>query len=154
MIAVALKGLAARKMRAALTALAVVIGVAMVSGTFILTDTMLKSFNGLFSDSTAQTDAVIHGKEIVKTSTNDSGVTIPESLLAKVRALPQVEAAGGSVSPGGANSADIIGSDGKSVARESMGSSYEDADARFSPLKIKHGRSPHGAGEVAIDAGT
>ena len=50
MIAVALKGLAARKVRALLTALAVVIGVSMVSGTFILTDTMQKSFNGLFSD--------------------------------------------------------------------------------------------------------
>ena len=48
MIGVALKGLAGRKIRALLTAFAVVIGVSMVSGTFILTDTMQKSFNGLF----------------------------------------------------------------------------------------------------------
>ena len=81
MIGVALKGLAARKIRALLTALAVVIGVAMVSGTFILTDTMLKSFTGLFTASTANTDAVVSGKEIVKNSTNGSGVTIPASLL-------------------------------------------------------------------------
>ena len=54
MIAVALKGLAGRKVRALLTALAVVIGVSMVSGTFILTDTMQKSFNGLFTDRVGQ----------------------------------------------------------------------------------------------------
>ena len=51
MIAVALKGLAGRKIRALLTAFAVVIGVSMVSGTFILTDTMQKSFDGLFTAS-------------------------------------------------------------------------------------------------------
>ena len=67
MIAVALKGLAGRKLRALLTALAVVIGVSMVSGTFILTDTMQRSFDGLFTASADQTDAVISGKEVVKT---------------------------------------------------------------------------------------
>ena len=81
MIGVALKGLAARKVRALLTALAVVIGVSMVSGTFILTDTMQKSFNGLFTASSAKTDAVISGKEIVKNSTSGSGITIPAALL-------------------------------------------------------------------------
>ena len=50
MIRVALKGLAARKLRAVLTAFAVVIGVAMVAGTFMLTDTLQKSFSGLFTD--------------------------------------------------------------------------------------------------------
>ena len=97
MISVALKGLAARKVRALLTALAVVIGVSMVSGTFILTDTMQKSFNGLFTEASAQTDAVISGKEIVKNSTSGSGATIPASILGEVRELPQVDAAGGDV---------------------------------------------------------
>ena len=51
MTGVALKGLAGRKVRALLTAFAIVIGVSMVSGTFILTDTMQKSFTGLFDAS-------------------------------------------------------------------------------------------------------
>ena len=80
MIGVALKGLAARKVRALLTALAVVIGVSMVSGTYILTDTMQKAFDGIFESSYAQTDAVIGGKEIVKGSTSGSA-TVPASLL-------------------------------------------------------------------------
>ena len=69
MIAVALKGLAGRKVRALLTAFAVVIGVTMVSGTFVLTDTIQKAFDGIFTASYEQTDAVIAGKEIVKGST-------------------------------------------------------------------------------------
>ena len=66
MTRVALKGLAGRKVRALLTALAIVIGVSMVSGTFILTDTMRKSFDGIFTADLSETDAVIQGKEIVE----------------------------------------------------------------------------------------
>ena len=79
MIAVALKGLAGRKVRALLTAFAVVIGVAMVSGTFVLTDTIQKAFDGIFTSSYQQTDAVIAGKEIVKGS-QSGAATVPESL--------------------------------------------------------------------------
>ena len=61
MIKVALKGLAGRKVRALLTALAVVIGVSMVSGTFVLTDTMQKAFDGIFEESYEGTDAVVNG---------------------------------------------------------------------------------------------
>ena len=145
MIGVALKGLAGRKIRALLTAFAIVIGVSMVSGTFILTDTMQKSFNGLFDASYEKTDAVIQGKEIVKGSTNGSGVTVPASLLDEVRALPEVEAAGGIVAPQEVNGADIIGKDGKAVAKESIGTSYDAANARFSPLNLKTGDWPQGA---------
>jgi putative ABC transport system permease protein len=144
MIGVALKGLAARKVRALLTAFAVVIGVSMVAGTFMLTDTMQKAFDGLFTASTAQTDAVVRGKEVVKNSTSGSNVTIPESLLAKVRALPEVGAAVGDVSPEEANVADIYGRDGEKAARESVGSSVDAANARFSPLRLKTGDWPKG----------
>jgi putative ABC transport system permease protein len=154
MIGVALKGLAARKVRALLTAFAVVIGVAMVAGTFMLTDTMQRSFDGLFTASSAQTDAVIRGKEVVKNSTSGSNVTIPEAMLAEVRALPEVGAATGDVSPAEANLADIYGRDGKKAARESVGTSVDAANARFSPLRLKTGAWPKGPGQVVIDAGT
>ena len=89
MIAVALKGLAGRKVRALLTALAVVIGISMVSGTYILTDTMQKSFDGLFAATYEKTDAVISGKEIVKNSTTGSSARIPAALLAQVQDAPR-----------------------------------------------------------------
>jgi len=125
MIGVALKGLAARKLRALLTAFAIVIGVAMVAGTFMLTDTLQKSFSGLFTESTSNTDAVIRGKEVVKNSTSGSGVTIPASLLTKVQTLPEVGTAVGEVLPQEANVADIYGRDGKKAARESVGTSVD-----------------------------
>ena len=59
MIRVALRGLAGRKFRAALTALAIVLGVAMVSGTFVLTDTIDKAFDTIFVESYSNTDASI-----------------------------------------------------------------------------------------------
>src|SRR4051794_7054822 len=114
MIGVALKGLAGRKVRALLTALAVVIGVAMVSGTFVLTDTTKKAFDGIFSSSYDRTDAVIAGKEIVKGSASGAA-TVPESLLAKVRALPEVASAGGTLAPIESNEAKILGRNGKEL---------------------------------------
>jgi putative ABC transport system permease protein len=153
MIAVALKGLAGRKVRALLTAFAVVIGVSMVSGTFILTDTMQKTFDGLFAASYEKTDAVIGGKQVVEQSSS-SGVTIDGSLLAKVRALPEVTAATGTVSPAEGNAADIIGSDGKPVARESVGTSVDADYPQFTPLRLKSGAWPAGPRQVVIDAGT
>ena len=114
MIGVALKGLAARKVRALLTAFAIVIGISMVSGTFILTDTMQKAFDGIFTSSYAQTDAVIAGKEIVKGSSSGNA-TVPASLLDKVRALPEVAAAGGTIAVDEANKSEIIGKNGKVI---------------------------------------
>src|SRR4051794_22677403 len=156
MIAVALKGLAGRKVRALLTALAVVIGVTMVSGTLVLTDTIQKAFDGIFGASYAQTDAVIAGKEIVKGS-QSGAATVPESLLAQVRALPEVEAAGGTIAPIASNEAKIFGRDGKAVGSggaPQFGLGNDAALPQFSPLKLKTGQWPEGPGQVALDADT
>ena len=61
MIRFALKGLATRKLRTALTAIAIVLGVALVTGTYILTDSIKGAFNGIFSEVYRGTDATITG---------------------------------------------------------------------------------------------
>jgi len=63
---VALKGLAFRKVRALLTALAVVLGVAMVSGTYVLTDSIQRAFDGIFTGSYDDTSAVISDSRRVR----------------------------------------------------------------------------------------
>jgi putative ABC transport system permease protein len=156
MIAVALKGLAGRKVRALLTALAVVIGVSMVSGTYVLTDTMQKAFNGIFTASYDETDAVIAGKQVVESSTSGAAA-VPESLLTKVRALDQVQAAGGTIGGDDSAKAEIIGRDGKALSSGGappLGLGYDAANPQFSPLKLQSGGWPKGPGQVAIDAGT
>ncbi len=46
----ALKGLATRKLRTGLTAIAIVLGVSLVTGTYILTDSIKDAFNGIFTE--------------------------------------------------------------------------------------------------------
>ena len=91
MTAFTLKGLLTRKLRTALTAIAIVLGVATVSGTFVLTDSIDKAFDAIFTDVYRNTDATITPKSAF--DTGDNGTTeaaFDESLLAQVKALPDV----------------------------------------------------------------
>ena len=162
MIAVALKGLAGRKVRALLTAFAIVIGVSMVAGTFILTDTLQGSLTSLEGKSTSKTDVAIFEKEIVKGS-QGAAVTIPASLLAKVQELPEVAEASGEIAPQkDAHVADIIGRDGRPAKGQSFGRGFDPERAHlapisagaFSPFKLNSGDWPEGSGQVVIDAHT
>src|SRR5437867_1950221 len=99
MVEVALKGLFGRKLRAALTAVAIVLGVAMISGTYVLTDTINAGFDTIFTQSYKNADVVITGKAAFG-NTNSAQVERPsfsESVLARVKALPDVAAAAGSL---------------------------------------------------------
>jgi len=96
MIRVSLKGLAARPIRALLTALAIVLGVAMVSGSFVVTDTITKAFDTIFTSSYEHTDAVVSKRSLVDYSNSGNG-TVPQSLLVQIQKLPEVEAAAGSI---------------------------------------------------------
>ena len=88
MIRVALRGLAGRKFRTVLTAIAIVLGVAMMSGAYVLTDTIDKAFNAIFVESYAGTDAVVSGKgaDISFEGEQSQPPPIPEDVLEQVRA--------------------------------------------------------------------
>ena len=115
MIVVALRGLVGRKLRATLTALAIVLGVAMISGAYVLTDTINKAFATIFEQSYKNADIVISGKAAFQ-NRQGNGVdvpTFPQSLLAKVRALPDVAYAAGDV---GDDQTRLIDKRGKSIS--------------------------------------
>ena len=99
MTKVALRGLAGRKLRAALTAIAIVLGVAMISGTYILTDTIDSAFKTLFTESYAGTDAVVTGRGLDISIDGDSVPNPPvdASVLETVRSVPEAALATGSV---------------------------------------------------------
>ena len=59
MLRVTLKGIWAHKLRLSLTALAVVLGVGFIAGTFIYTDTIGKAFDGIFDDAFEGVDIVV-----------------------------------------------------------------------------------------------
>ena len=154
MIRVALRGLSGRKLRATLTAIAIVLGVAMVSGTYVLTDSIDRAFGNIFSDVRQGSNAVISGKSAFDLS-EGSGATAPsfdESLLTEVRAVPDVAEAEGSVD----GEAQIIGDDGKAIVyggAPNLGFSIANGDSRFNPLQLVEGSWP-ADGQVVIDQAT
>ena len=158
-IKVALRGLAGRKLRAVLTAIAIVLGVAMISGTYILTDTINRAFTTLFTESYAGTDAVVTGKGL---DISIDGETPPKppvdaSLLETVRGVEGVALATGTVLD--ERYTKILNSDGEAVSSEGaptfgFGIDTDPALAQFNPLSILEGRWPASADEVVIDAGT
>ena len=154
MIRVALRGLLGRKLRATLTAIAIVLGVAMVSGTYVLTDSIDRAFDNIFTDSRQGSNAVVSGKSAFDLS-EGSGATAPsfdESLLAEVRSVPDVAEAEGSVD----GEAQFIGDDGKAIVyggAPNLGFSIANGDSRFNPLDLVEGSWP-ADGEVVVDAST
>jgi putative ABC transport system permease protein len=155
MIGVALKGLGGRKLRTALTMFAIILGVAMVSGTYVLTDTIDKAFNGIFQESYANTDVVVSGKtaEISFHGDATEAPPIPAATLDKVRALPDVEAATGSVVD--QTNTKLLTKKGKAVdtgGAPSFGFGIDPAEQRFNPLKLVEGTWAQAPGEVVLDS--
>ena len=95
---VALKGLAWRKIRGVLTALAIVLGVAMVSGAFVVTDTMKKAATSLESESYAGIDGIVTGVASFRDDNSwQKTPSIPQTFVARVGRVPQVGTAVGTV---------------------------------------------------------
>jgi putative ABC transport system permease protein len=155
---VALKGLAFRKVRAVLTALAVVLGVAMVSGTYVLTDSIERAFDGIFTGSYEDTSAVISGKQVVEFSTTGKA-TVPESLLGTVRGAEGVQQAEGAIfdlqSEG--NTVKLYNDEGEAAGNgqaPSFGFGFDGDADRFNPLRLVNGVWAAGSSQVVVDQGT
>jgi putative ABC transport system permease protein len=157
MMRVALRGLAGRKLRSLLTAIAIVLGVAMVSGTYVLTDTINRAFDTIFSESYAGTDAVVTGGESdisFQGSTADTP-PVPAGVLERVRATEGVESAVGSIADDTATK--VLDREGDAVetgGAPTFGFGIDASQSRFNPLQLNSGRWPSGPNEVVLDAGT
>jgi putative ABC transport system permease protein len=154
MTRVALRGLLGRKLRTVLTAVAIVLGVALVAGTLVLTDSIQKAFDNIFTDSRQGSSVVISGKSAFDLS-EGSGATAPplsDSLLDTVKQQPDIAEAEGSVS----GEAQLIGEDNKAIVyggAPNLGFSIANGDSRFNPLTLVEGAWPSG-NEVVIDGAT
>jgi putative ABC transport system permease protein len=153
---VALKGLAGRKLRAVLTAIAIVLGVAMISGTYVLTDTIKSAFSTVFTQVYKHTDAIVTGKSAIGKDQNSNGLppSFSDSLLTRVRGLPGVAEAQGGIS----DLAKLVGRDGKVISGHGAPglafSIHPHGDQRFNPLELVSGAWPVGPRQIAIDANT
>jgi putative ABC transport system permease protein len=153
MIRVALRGMMRRKLRTALTAIAIVLGVALITGTYVLTDSIKGAFGGIFTSVYQGTDATVTGKSAFTLSGQNNTTAPPfaQSLLPKIRALPDVADAVGGV--GGI--AHII-VDGKVVAyggAPNLGFSVDPTQPELNSLSLVSGTWP-GPNQVVIDQAT
>jgi putative ABC transport system permease protein len=149
-IGYALRNLVVRRRRAAMTALAVLLGVSLISGTYIFTDSIHAAFRELFRDAT-------RGSAVIISSRQDLGAarTAPAKahvgMIATIRSLPGVAGAEGEIS----NVATIIGRDGKAIENSytpTLGLSY--VPPQFGRFTFVAGSPPTGPGQVAIDQST
>src|SRR6266508_2986612 len=148
-----IKGLLSHKLRLALTALAIVLGVSFVSGTYVLTDTMNATFSQLFKDTTKGIDVVVQTKQTFASDQGDTRDPVPASLLQQIKSVDGVKVAEGSVN----GFAQFIGKNGKAVTTggaPTLGVSASEAPELNSNFTMRSGRVPAGPNEVAVDAQT
>jgi putative ABC transport system permease protein len=151
MLRATMRSLLARKLRLLLSGLAIVLGVAFVSGTYVLTDTMGKVFDDLFADVNKGTAVVVEGTSALGGGDKDRE-PVPQSVLDAVRKVPGVAEAQGEVN----GKAQVIEKNGKvykTHGAPSFGVSMN-PDSSQEPLRVRRGRAPHGLHEIAVDATT
>ena len=158
MLRATLKGLLARKRRLALTVISIVLGVGFVAGTFVLTDTMNKAFDQLFTDAAAGSDVVVRAEQAFAPSATGPGSgaieerdPVPDTLLPTVESVPGVASASGDVS-GSAQVVDpATGDPIGGVGPPTIGTNWTDTNPT---VQIREGAAPSAADDVVIDAAT
>jgi putative ABC transport system permease protein len=143
----ALKSLWARKARALGTTFAVVIGVAFIAGSYVLTDTIFAAFDEIFTDSLKGTSVVVTAKNPVEQE-NGEIPTVPASLLPKVQKVAGVKLAAGAIfTPGG-----FFDSEGEKIgnkfAPKFISSRLPDG---LESLTYVDGHPPRGPTEASLD---
>jgi putative ABC transport system permease protein len=151
MLALSLRGIATRKLRTALTAFAVVLGVALVSGTYMLTDTINSSFDEVFQTANRNVDVAITPTRVFGSDAEGNAVEprpLPGSLLGQVRGVPGVALAAGSVFDMG----QIYDKDDEPLITTGAPMFISDTSPRrFDAFVYVDGHPPRAPREVALD---
>lgn len=146
-----LRGLGARKLRSALTAVAILLGVAMVSGTFVLTDQIRDAFDRIFAQANAGIDVVVTERPSFTSQQGQPAGPIPESVLSSVRDVDGVAAAEGQIIATGALVVDgeYLGSEGGAPA---LVVSTLQAEPFETAADLVAGRTARASGEVVVES--
>ena len=153
MFALTVKSIRANKARFILTSLAVLLGVAFMAGTFVLTDTIKKSYDQISTSVYHHTDAVVRSAQVVDSGGQGAKTrgTISASTLATVRAVKGVRAA----EPQQLGVAVVVGRDGKLLDANPnvsvpLALGWQDTPA-LNPVRLVSGHGPRAPDEIVID---
>ena len=145
-----IKELVARKTRLLSTVFAVLLGVCLMAGTLVFTDTITASYDAVLADAHAGVDAMVRSHSDTARSYGQPGARVDAGIIDAVRAVDGVEAAAIKVS----GYAQIVGSDGSVVGDQeeapAVGFNWLD-DAELNPFRIVDGQPPASADEIVID---
>jgi putative ABC transport system permease protein len=145
MIALVLRGMSERRLRSALTAVAILLGVAMITGTYVQTDQISTAFEDIQQTANQGTDAVVRPKKAFG-GAMAAARPLPESLVADVARVPGVARTAGELWDSGAL---VVG--GKRIASDFAPSMVmATMGAPFDPTEAVAGRQPSGPGEVGV----
>lgn len=155
MLALALRGLAARKLRAALTAIAIMLGVSMVAGTFMLKGSVDQAFDDIFAEANAGVDVRITADSAIEAGFDmpSPGLALDQSLVGKVERVDGVGSAAGGISDGMAIA--ILGKDGERIGPPGGGPpqiAQSVLPEPFSPFTWTEGGPPENETEMAVDS--
>ncbi|MGP0102918.1 MAG: ABC transporter permease [Solirubrobacteraceae bacterium] len=151
MLALVLRGFMQRKLRVLLTGIAIALGVALMAGTYILTDTINHAFAEVFGTAYANKAVVVTERETLGRGTGSEVSVLNAATLARVRAVPGVAAASGSI----ATRAAILTTSGKRLTSGGAPALVNAVQPpRFEAFTAAKGHLPRAADEVAVDQAT
>ena len=158
MFKVTLQSLAAKKLRLVLTSIAVVLGVAFMSGTFVLTDTLGSVFDNLFADTTKGVDAVVRSRKAFEADdeqgrTPTHGLRCPRRSSRRSAGSRRSRAAQGTL----LGYALVIGKDGDAVQNQAptLATPWRPPNVSVSTaLDIQRGHGPRAPDQVMVDKKT
>jgi putative ABC transport system permease protein len=138
------------------TVLATVLGVAFMSGTFVLSDTLRRVFDDLFAEGFEEVDAQVRGTELFSSQQGgEERSDVPQELLETVAAVDGVDIAVPYVITFGFGSQNRVLDEkgdpiGAAFGPPTLIESWYD-DERVSPYVVKDGRGPTADDEIALN---
>jgi putative ABC transport system permease protein len=153
MLKLTVKGLWSHRLRYALTGLAIVLGVAFMAGTLVLSNTMQKTFDAVFASANKGTDVIVRRDGSIK---GDAGVTrdrVDAAAIDHVAAVPGVQAAAGAIE----STIQLVKADGTLTTTEGLDTALGTnwiGNTRLNPFTLVSGHAPAAANEVVLDKRT
>ena len=150
MLRITLKSVRGHFLRFLLTAFAVMVGTGFVAGTFVLSDSIRATLDGLFNQASKGVDVVVRGTESGADGQGGGRAALPLTLESTLAAVPGVQR----VVPDLQGNALIAGKDGTAVRSGGAPGLGFFWDPQGQSFKLLDGRGPTKAGEVAVEKRT
>lgn len=153
MLRTTLRSLWEHKRRLISTTIAVLLGIAFMTGTLVLGDTLDSSFDSLFEDINEEIDAEVRGEELFDTGFGAIRGPLDASLVDTVAEVDGVAAAAGNIASSGGR---VLDSEGEPIGATNgpptlLANWVE--DEALSGVELTDGRGPEADDELAMNVG-